>query len=71
MEPKGYAILGGAANVRAGLASPRPDKVGDDDYALRWACMTGYLVVVEYLIMNGAAEVLAPCEDKHRRCGSW
>jgi molybdopterin biosynthesis enzyme len=54
MEPKGYAILGGAANVHAGLASPRPDKVGMDDWALRWASMNGHLDVVQYLISHGA-----------------
>ena len=39
----------------AGLAaSPRPDKVGNDDGSLRYASQNGHLVVVEYLIKHGA-----------------
>jgi ankyrin repeat protein len=46
--------LGVAADIHAGLASPRPDKVGNDDGSLRYASQNGHLVVVEYLIKHGA-----------------
>ena len=95
MEPKGYAILGGAADIHAntdcalrcasrnghldvveclikngadratpnlgvaadihaGLALPRPDKVGRNDWALCWASRNGHLAVVKCLIAHGA-----------------
>jgi hypothetical protein len=43
MEPKGYAILGGAADIHA-----------TDDDALVYASRNGHLAVVECLISHGA-----------------
>jgi ankyrin repeat protein len=43
MEPKGYAILGGAADIHV-----------NDDNPLRWASMNGHLDVVKCLVSHGA-----------------
>jgi ankyrin repeat protein len=43
MEPKGYAILGGAADINA-----------QDDLAFRFVCEHGNLDVIDYLVNNGA-----------------
>jgi ankyrin repeat protein len=45
MEPKGYAILGGAADIHA-----------YNDYALHLASQYSHLAIIECLIKNGAAE---------------
>jgi ankyrin repeat protein len=46
--------LGVAADIHAGLALPRPDKVGRNDWALCWASRNGHLAVVKCLIAHGA-----------------
>jgi hypothetical protein len=43
MEPKGYAILGGAVDIHL-----------EDDYAFCLASHNGHLDVIELLINNGA-----------------
>jgi hypothetical protein len=50
-------LLYHGGDIHAGLATPRPDKVGVNDYALSHASRNGHLAVVEYLIAHGANKI--------------
>jgi ankyrin repeat protein len=45
-------LIDHGANIHAGLASLRPDIVGNHDYALKHSAINGYLNIVEYIIKN-------------------